>query len=351
MKNYFKYAAMAAFAIASLASCNDEPKDGGVEAPAEGNCYVLSQGAEGVNIDGALTVIDAETQESTNYAFKAANGRSLGSTPQCAVTYGSRIYIGVSKSNVIEIVDRATLKSVKQISLNDAVGQTPRSMVAKDGKVYVSMFNGYVSRLDTAALAIDANVKVGPNPENIAIRGNYLYVPNSDGLNWQVGYGTTASKIDLATFTVDKTFEVGLNPATFLCEGNDLYLICRGDYGLVLSTVYKLNDNDEMTKVAECTYAALSHGKLYMIYAPYGPEPTYSVYDGTGVKPMAAGISVDSPTAISVDPDNGNIVIGSNNLDGGLASYVIPGYCKIFTADGQELGKYDTGVCPNFIFF
>lgn len=364
MEKSFLRAAVAVFAIAALASCDEEPTTKPVEPtqPAEGNCYVLSQGSQGVNIDGALTVIDAETHKSTNYAFKAANGRSLGNTPQCAVTYGSRIYIGVCESNVIEIVDRVTLKSIKQIGLSKEEGQNPRSMAVKDGKVYVSMFNGYVSRLDTLSLSIDGCVKVGPNPENIAIRGNYLYVPNSDGMNWQVGYGTTASKINLSSFTVEKTFEVGLNPVQFLSDGNGLYLVCRGNYAEVLSSIYKVTADDDLMFISECTYAAISGGNVYMIYAPYGAEPKYSFFDSdyfTGINAidesaimsMPAGVKVDSPTAIAIDPYNGNIAIGSNSMDGGFASYTTPGYVKLFDPDGKEIGKYDTGVCPNFIFY
>lgn len=364
MKKSILHAAVAVFSMAALASCNDEPSTKPIEPvePTEGNCYVLSQGSQGVNIDGALTVIDADTHKSTNYAFKAVNGRSLGNTPQCAVTYGSRIYIGVCESNVIEIVDRATLKSVKQISLSKEVGQSPRSMAVKDGKVYVSMFNGYVSRLDTVSLSIDGCVKVGPNPENIAIRGNYLYVPNSDGMNWQLGYGNTASKINLSTFKVEKTFEVDVNPVQFLSDDYGLYLVCRGNYADVLSNIYKVTADDELMWIANCTYAAISGGNVYMIYAPFGAEPTYSFFDSnyftdsygldeSAIKPMPASVKVDSPTAIAVDPYNGNIAIGSNSMDGGFASYTTPGYCKLFTADGKEIGKYDTGVCPNFIFY
>lgn len=354
MKKTIFYAAMAALATVALASCEDDPKgpDNDHDEPVEGNCYVLSQGSQGVNIDGSLTVIDAETHASTNYAFKDANGRSLGNTPQCAVRYGSRIYIGVYESNVIEVVDPATLKSVKQISLQKEEGQGPRSMVAEDGKVYVSMYNGYVSRLDTASLAIDACVKVGPNPENIAVRGDFLYVPNSDGMNWQVAYGNTASKIDLKKFEVVKTFEVGLNPVQFLAEDDALYLVCRGNYADVASKLYKVEANDELKEVTECTYAAIDDDeKVYIINAPFGADPTYSIYDGHALSRMPASVKVDSPTAIAIDPYNGNIAIGSNNLSGGSASYTIPGYCKLFTAGGVEIGKYATGVCPNFIFY
>lgn len=334
---------------------NDEPVLPNPDKPTvtEG-AFVLNQGTYGLQIEGSLTLIDYNSNSASQGVFQKANNRSLGATPQGAVVYGSKIYIAVYESNTIEVVDRTTFKSVKQISLSEREGQNPRSLVAKDGKVYISMYNGYVSRLDTLSLDIDKSVKVGPNPEIIAIKGDYIYVPNSDGLNWQIGFGTTASKISIKDFAVVKTFTVGLNPTQFVSNGTNLYLLCKGNYGDVPATIYAIDDSDNMSAIAEGTLMDIADNKLYYINAPYGaPEIKYSVLDITTgqTSDMISDKGVDSPAAIGVDPINGNIVITSYSMDNGWASYTTDGYAKVYDSTGNPLKEYTTGVGPCAVFF
>lgn len=356
MTKFAKLLLIAALSI-GFASCSkddDEPDVPNPDAPtvAEG-AFVLNQGNHGKQIEGSLTLIDYSSSTSEQDIFQRVNGRNLGATPQCAVVYGSKIYLGIYGSNVIEIIDRTTYKSIKQISLADAEGQTPRSFVAKDGKVYISMFNGYVSRLDTLSLAIDKTVKVGPNPEIMAIKGDYLYVPNSDGMNYP-DYGTTASKIDLKSFTVEKTFTVGLNPAEFVSNGTDLFLLCKGNYGDVESKIYRIDNDDKATEVDVATIIAIRDGNLYYINAPYGAtEITYTtlnIASGTKNK-MLADEGVESPAGLGVDTVNGNIVLTSYSMDNGYASYTTGGYAKVYNANGAFLRRYDVGVGPVAVFF
>ncbi len=355
MKKFSKLMLLAACSMAFTAcGDDDEPNLPNPDVPsvAEG-AFILNQGNYGKQIEGSLTLIDYSSSSASQNLFQQANHRSLGATPQGAVVYGGKIYLGIYGSNVIEIVDRNTYKSVKQISLADAEGQSPRALVAKDGKVYISMFNGYVSRLDTLSLTIDKSVKVGPNPEIMAIRGDYLYVPNSDGLNYP-NYGTTASKVNLKSFAVEKTFTVGLNPAEFLSNGSDLFLLCKGNYGDTPSKIYRVDDSDNSTEVAEATLVAIKDNNLYYINAPYkAPEIIYATYDirsGSKTNMLADG-GVDNPAGLGVDPVNGNIVVTSYTMDNGSASYTTDGYAKVYNSAGTFLKRYEVGVGPVAVFF
>lgn len=349
---------MAAAAAISLVGCEETNSVDIVISVGSNNtttAYVLCEGTMGYNIEGALSTINFKDFTSTPDAFKDANKRSLGDTPQCGIVYGDHIFIGVCESNVIEVLDRATLRSVKQIPLANRQGQKPRSMVAKDGSVYVSMYNGYVCRMDTVSLEINAILPVGPNPEIMAIVGDYLYVPNSDGMNWEVGYGTTATRIDLSNFTVERNFTVGLNPYKFIAGDNgDLFLICRGNYADIAAQIYKV-DPITLKSIAlgKANYAAYYERKIYAIYAPWGEEAAYTMIDlSTGdVTSMPENVKVDSPTAIAVCPLNGYIFVASNTLDNGFAAYDRPGYCSVFDINGESKGKYATSVNPTQIFF
>lgn len=346
-------------AVASLTACDDEKDGPDPENPTVSQgMYVLNNGNMGKRIEGDLTYYDYATGKASQDMFQNANKRSLGDTPQCAVIYGSKMYIGVYKSNVIDVIDRTTLKSIKQIKLEGQNACSPRSMVAKDGKIYISMYTGYVSRLDTLSCEIDASVKVGPNPEIIAIHNGKIYVPNSDGQSWNTtGYGTTATEIDIASFKATKTFDVPLNPCEFHSVGSELYVLCKGNYGDVKSTLYKVGSDYSCTEVCKATNIASDKSKVYVIDAPWGTveeNVVYKIYDSASGK-MSDMLKdkkdvVYSPCGVRVDPITGDIFITSYVMDGGKVGTYLPGYCKIYDRNGVYKSRFETGVGPTFLF-
>lgn len=356
MKKFcFSFAAIAC-AMTVFVSCsdNDEPDGPNPEVPkvTEG-VYILNEGNYSLNLEGGLNMIDYATGKYEMNLFKKANGKSLGNTPQCGIVYGSKIYIGVCESKVIHILDRNTYKTVKQLNLEDSdKGSKPRSLVAKDGKVYISMYEGYVARLDTVSCEIDASVRVGDNPEEIAIVGNKLYVPNSEGMNWEVGYGTTASVINLASFTVEKTFTVPLNPYTFLSNGKDLFLICRGNYFDVKAGAYRVNEDGTYKQIGTANLGAINGNEMYLIDFPWGGTPTYYHYDIAKDKMTQVEFNeIPAPTSVGIDPNTGNIVFTADIYEGGQQQTFLPGKVFLYDNNRKLVKEYDGLVGRGSIFF
>lgn len=193
----------------------------------------------------------------------------------------------------------------------------------------------------------------------MAIKGNYLYVPNSDGQNWREGYGTTASKINLNDFEATPvTFNVGLNPAKFVTNGTDLFLLCKGDYGDTKSQIYRISDDDQATSIAKVlTLFAIKDNNLYLINSPFYPEEgetvTYKIYNITTgeTKDMITDEGVESAAEIAVKPETGEIFITSYVMDGDYASYSTPGYIVRYDANGNRVTKQTVGTGPCAIFF
>lgn len=347
--------------ILGLASCgdDDEPAPVNPDMPSiSAGAFILNRGNLYNKIEGSLTYFDYTTSKADQNLFRNANGGiSIGNTPQSAAIYGSKLYMAVYESNVINVVDKTSMKLIKQIRLADNEGQGPRYIVTHDGKVYFSMFNGYVSRLDTLSLTIDANVKVGPNPETMALVGDDLYVPNSDGMNWQVGYGTTASIVDIRSFTVRKTIDVGLNPSKFVTNGTDLFLLCKGNYGDIASKVYQVSTTTgESVEIADASLVTVCGNKVIMADAPYGTygaDVKYYSYDipSKTLRPVTFDTYVDAPVEIAADPINYKLIITSYIIDGAYAGYSLPGYGCIYSLDGKLISRFDTGVDPEYIFF
>lgn len=342
----------------SFAACSDDDgpgRDPEIVTVSDG-AFIVNSGNLRNSISGSLTFIDYATGQASQNVFQAANGRVLGDTPQNAVVYGSKMYIAVYQSNLIEVVDRVSLKSLKTISFDAAVGQEPRYVVAHGGKVYASMYNGYVQRIDTLSLSVDGVVKVGPNPEEMCVAGNYLYAANSDGQNYQNGYvdGCTVSKISLGSFTEEKKINVGLNPTKMASDGSKVYVITMGDYSEANpATLRQIVNDNTVSAIAPATLMGAGDGKLYFINAPYGASSIdYKVLDmATGTIATFPTAGVDSPAAIAVDPVVGDVFISSYNLVGGYASYSTPGYVEQYKADGSLVKRYDTGVGPCYVNF
>lgn len=356
------YLLMTAAAIATtMASCSDDDNDFKIDpdspSVSEG-AYILNQGNFYSNIEGGLNVINYSGSSAGN-VFKAANGRSIGDTPQCGVAYGSKIYVGTYESNTVEIINRSDYKSLKQIQLGadktGFAGTQPRSMAAIDGKVYISMYDGYVCKLDTLTMKIEASVKVGPNPEQICIYRNRLYVPNSDGMNYP-NYGKTATEIDLNNFTVSRTFEVGLNPNKFMSDENGLYVLCMGDYEKTAAKIYRVNTHDySVTALADATLAATGDDEIFLINAPFsGGDITYSIYDTDHDRLQAWAIPEKPayPSGIAVDEISDKVLVTSYVMNGQWPSYDAPGYVNVYDEDTLLfIRKFNIGSGPSCIFF
>lgn len=336
--------------VASFTACEDEEDD--LKKSSNKVIYVLNEGSWNNN-NASVSAIDPTDGSSYYYQFAAANGRNLGDTGQDILRYGGKIYIAVSGSNTIEVVDGNSLTSIKTIKPESGKPGNPRGLAASDGKIYVSLYDGYVAKIDTTSLAFEDSIAVGPNPEEITIANGCLYVAISDGLNSGNGYpnGKYVSKIGLDSFKVASKINVLVNPTEITSDkAGNVFVISMGNYGDIPATVQKIDKNDSVTVVGRATLMACYENTLYTVNAPYGaPAIEFVSYNtATGVKESDAFItgSADqipaNPHSISVNPKNGNIFIGSYLT---AADYLSNGYVYEY-ANGAFKARYNAGVGP-----
>ncbi len=341
--------------LTMLSSCNKgdsniEPAEIPAGVPV---AYILNQGNYNNFIEGSLNALNLLSGSFQRDAFLNANLRYLGATPQCGVLYGSKLYIGMSDSHTIEVVDPRTFKSLKQIVLEDSnEGRSPRSMISHEGNIYISMFEGYVARLDTVSLEIDASVKVGANPEKMAEYKGKLYVPNSEGMNYLEGkpYGKTASVVNFSPFEVEKTIEVPENPTEFLSNGVELFLLAMGNYGDTESAVYKMKSDGNWEKVGAATCAALYYTNLILANNPYGGELKYTLVNVSTLGRVELKFpEANCPAAIAIEPYTMAVLIQTyKKPEGGFADYDGPSKLCVYNGlnNFQYIETFDIGVGP-----
>ena len=207
--------------------------------------YILNEGLFQLN-NSSLSYYDFTTGELTENIFLDVNHRGLGDVGNDLQRYGSKLYCVVNNSNIVEVMDFRTAKSLKTINMS---GKQPRRLAFLDGKVYVSCFDDDVVRIDTATLEVEAMLHTGPDPDGICVCNGKIYVCNSGGLNYP-NYNNTVSVIDPVSFTVTKNITVVLNP-TRVKAYNDryVYVVSNGNYGDVPYAFQKIDcQTDEVVK-------------------------------------------------------------------------------------------------------
>lgn len=109
-KRSFRAMALLMLGMVSFTACDDEEDD--LKKSSNKVIYVLNEGSWNNN-NASVSAIDPTDGSSYYYQFAAANGRNLGDTGQDILRYGGKIYIAVSGSNTIEVVDGNSLTSIK----------------------------------------------------------------------------------------------------------------------------------------------------------------------------------------------------------------------------------------------
>lgn len=347
-KNLFRAMLIIAVLPLVLISCDPETQ---VSEPVEVSTglFVLGQGKFGAN-NANLTYFDYTNGFASNYFFEDKNNRGLGDTGQDMVIYGSKIYIAMYGSNVIEVINSKTGISVDTVKLDK-----PRYMTSGNGKIYVTLYGGKVAQIDTISMNTEKTVNVGPNPDGITIYNNKLYVANTGGM--QAVKDSTISVIDIVTFTETKKIKVNLNPSTVKVDSyGDIYVKSNGNYGNIPGKFQRINTATEMVTDIDVAVQGFDIvGDYAYIYnfdydsswqAANKSIKVFDVKNESLLKNSLTGSYVieKTPYAIAVDPITKNTFLG-------VTDYKNNGKMYCFDQDGNYKYSFTTGVNPAKLVF
>lgn len=328
---------------------------------AKRGAYVLCNGYYNEN-NSAISYIDLNNGTVTLDMYSASNGERLGDSGQDFIIYGSKTYCTVSGSSKMVIMDK-NCRVLRPFPILDNNGNpaTPRHMVAHNGKVYITAYDGTVSRLDTTTMAIESKLRLGSIPEAITVANDKLYI-NMSGY----GEGNIVAVVDIATFTLKDEIQVALNPYTTCFTGQDgyVYTICNGNYAgspyiseeqWVYSTLQRIDPaTEQVTSVCPATFASYYNNDMYIIYSEYYlPETLKCVKYNLENQTETSLIDIDQfkdddgnicPNSITVDPVTGDIYVC-------CTPYGQNGVVKVFDNSGAYKTEYTVGYCPSKIIF
>lgn len=340
-----------------FSSCDDmvdKPHNGDFDISEPVRFYVLSEGLFNNN-NSTLAFYDLENKVKNSDYFQTWNHRGLGDTANDALIYGSKMYIVVNVSGVLEVLDIQSGKSIKQIKMQNEAGvnKQPRFMTAHQNKIYICSFDGTVSRLDTLSIQIEATIPVGKNPDGICCANGKIYVSNSGGLSFP-NYENTVSVIDIQSFTVHKTLTVGTNPYKLIPDSQgDVYVVSRGNYGTVKSCLCKINPDLQVQffdtiPVSEFGIyqdtAYLYHFDLnsnFMKWVKFDCKKEEVINTWQSNKTL-----FESPNGMDINPENGDIYVTD------AKSYTVLGDVFCFNNKGKlKFRLQEVGLNPKKVIF
>lgn len=332
-------------------SCKPDPPQPDPQDTYTNGLFILNEGLFQMN-NSTLSFYSFTTGKLAEDVFLDVNQRGLGDVGNDLQQYGSKLYIVVNNSNIVEVVDINTVQSLKSISLG---GKQPRYITFLDSKAYVSCFDGDVVRIDTASLQVEATVHTGLNPDGICVCNGKIYVSNSGGLNYP-NYGNTVSVIDPVSFTVTKDITVGINPTRIKAWGDHyVYVVSNGDYNTVSFNFQKIDaQSDELVKTYDMEVVNFDiYQNLAYIYTY-----DYSSMTSAWIKVLnletdevikdqfiSDGTQLKTPYGIKVNPMNGDVYI----TDAGTFTTNGDVYC--FDNQGRKRFSFEAGLNPQAMAF
>jgi YVTN family beta-propeller protein len=329
-----------------LASCSKERVRPITETPGaeRAGLYILNQGGIGHN-NSTLTYYDYTLKKLTSDIFTVSNTEKLGDTGNDLGIYGSKMFIVVNNSDIVDIANAKTAKLIKKINITQ-----PRSVVFYKNNAFITSYNGTVSVVDTTSLTITKTITVGRSPEQMVVSNGKLYVANSGGLDYP-NFDKTVSVINLTTLTETKKITVTVNPITITADtyGN-VYVLSAGNYGDVSAGITIINNATDVVK----TQSALNLGYNIPIaaFGDYVYYPTadnkIAMYNAKTQKLertnfITGGVTIKSPYAITVDGTTGEVFVADAN------DYSSNGSVTAFDKNGNKEYSIETGISPGRI--
>jgi len=374
---------LSAIAIgAALTGCKDEevvlPADYTDIPAAEVNnsdysrLYVLNEGNMGSN-KCTLDYLDFENGIFAHniYAEKNPNvAMGLGDAGNDLLIHDGKMYISVSGSGKIEIVNARTVERIGQVDIAQC-----RYLEYADGYIYASSWTGgytvnpeekkgAIYRIDPNTMSVSATLPLVFWPEEMTAVDGKLYVATSGQVEGAAEYGANSVMvIDLATFTVEREITVAPNLHHIEADtfGN-IWVSSRGDYVAKPSRLYRLQKaNGEYGLNKEiptgCSAFAIYGDKIYLYAhewsnATMGYATSYNTVDintaevlPTSYLAASETSKITTPYAITVNPQTGEIFLAD------AKNYTSSGALNCIGKDGKIKYSATTGDIPGHFAF
>lgn len=347
-------------AVIFLSSCSKDkhvtPEEPVI--PAKG-VYILNEGSMGSD-NSSLSYLDFGTNKVTTNIFSANNkDQTLGAGASDMDIYGSLLFIAVTESDKVEILDASTAKVIKKVDVTE-----PRYIAFHSGKAFITTYGNKVVVIDTLTKALVGNgIPVGNTPEHIVVSGNKLYVANSGYHDVMAGgaYESTVSVIDPVTLKEESKIKVDDNVYHLFADGKgNIYGntvdIFNPDWSAIINPSHLFRINTSTNKVDKAFNFGILHMAFYQdqaIFISNNYEEDTNLYtmNLSSLEPKKLDIiktgdlnDPNFPYALSVNPENGDLWYAKSD-------YTNPGTIFHYRNGSKDVKNYTVGLNPSVFVF
>jgi len=188
--------------------------------------YILNEGNFGDPTGARLSLYDIDRETVYTDIYEAANNNAhLGSIGDDMKIANGKAYIVMSGSENLNVIG---LDNHMLLQTASFPGAAPHDLLidAARNKAFVTrLYTSSILVLNLPTLAIIDSIRVGENPQGLALDGSNLFVCNS-------GYGAskTLTIVDARADTVRKTLTLADGPTNaVLAPGGKLWVACTGN--------------------------------------------------------------------------------------------------------------------------
>ncbi|MCF8415895.1 MAG: hypothetical protein K9G40_06605 [Crocinitomicaceae bacterium] len=341
------------FLLSLIVSCKKEPIEPVVPESLSNGFLVLNEGLFQQN-NSSISWVDNQSTVVNIDFFLSKNNRLLGDTGNDMQVYGGKIYVVVNGSSLVEVLEKSTGKSLKQINMFvGTTAKSPRSITFHGNKAYISCYDGFVDVLDTTSLSIVQRIQVGSNPEGLAVSNGKLFVANSGGLNFP-NVDSTLSVIDLTTYQEIQKITVGKNPGSVIVDQEgDVYVIARGNYGSNPSRMVRINASslavEEQFPFDALGFSHMNDNFLITFYNYSTQSSSVRLFDPLNETLLNSNFintsDIQTLYGVSYNPYNDKIYC----LD--AMNFTNTGYVRRYSSQGVYETSYHVGLNPSKILF
>lgn len=335
--------------------------------------YLLNEGNMGSN-KSTIDFVDFQNAYYIRNLYAERNPtvvKELGDVGNDIQIYGSKLYAVINCSHKVEVMDAATCERIGQIDISNC-----RYIQFSRGFAYVSAYVGPVAidpdaqagaiyKIDTASLEITAEVTVGYQPEELVIKGDYIYVANSGGYRVP-NYDSTISVVEIYGMKQVQKISVAINLHRLKQDSyGKLWVSSRGDYNSIPSRLFVLerkssNSKDMVvtdTLDIACSNMCIKGDSLYFYSVEWSEQEedntvSYGIIDVTTKELITDHFITDGtetdikiPYGIQVNPENGDIYVTD------AKNYVSSGVLHCYSKEGVLKWSVRTGDIPAHMAF
>ena len=323
-----------------LASCSNDDK---IEKDVPSGAYdngilVLNEGNFGTPNASVSYIANDFTVVNNIFGIENSD-KKMGDVGQSMSFSDDKAYIVVNNSNVVEVVNRYTFKSLGTITEQI---KNPRYSVVLNGKLYVTNAKTKaVTVYDAKTFTYLETILINKVSEKIITANGKLYVTNG-----AYGTGSSVTVINPQSNNAMSTITVESGVNSIEEKNGSVYVLCSN---ADRSKLFKINTATDTATAIESTTLKkalnmdIDGDKIYFT-------------KGNSVYAMALNATDFNETALFSIPDGGYFTFyGFNVIDSKIYSANVNGFTaagevKIYSTTGTELKTVTVGMGPNSFY-